>query len=100
MSESKLSCKMTRCHSEEEVEKGGPGCFFFEQEPDYERHLHLNLPDGTYIWIHVRLQNDPHPQGHPSWEWDGNEDAPTLTPSIHTHGVWHGYAKAGVLESV
>lgn len=37
------------------------------------------------------------------WQWDGNRERPTLSPSIR-HGdasddyYWHGYAKAGVLE--
>ena len=36
---------------------------------------------------------------HPGWHWDGNLDKPTLTPSIHHVGVWHGYMRAGRLES-
>lgn len=31
------------------------------------------------------------------WGWDGNEDAPTLTPSVHCIGHWHGYVRAGEL---
>lgn len=42
--------------------------------------------------------------GH-SWEWDGNEDEPTLTPSLHhilhhPNGdvtLWHGWVRAGEL---
>jgi hypothetical protein len=37
--------------------------------------------------------------GQTMWEWDGNADAPTLTPSIrrtHTCG-WHGHLTAGSL---
>lgn len=33
-----------------------------------------------------------------SWEWDGNETAPTLSPSVHHVGHWHGYLKAGIWE--
>lgn len=33
---------------------------------------------------------------HPSWGWDGNRKKPTLTPSIHHVGHWHGYLTAGV----
>lgn len=32
------------------------------------------------------------------WWWDGNEEAPTLDPSIAPPG-WHGYLRAGRLES-
>jgi hypothetical protein len=31
------------------------------------------------------------------WGWDGNEDLPTLVPSIHAIGHWHGFVRAGVL---
>ncbi len=33
----------------------------------------------------------------PSWKWDGNEDAPTLTPSIRRLDgcKWHGFLTKG-----
>lgn len=31
----------------------------------------------------------------PSWEWDGNREAPTFSPSIDCKGCWHGYIRAG-----
>lgn len=31
------------------------------------------------------------------WEWDGNEEKPTLTPSVHTFGHWHGWVREGML---
>ena len=39
------------------------------------------------------------------WAWNGNYDAPTLTPSIRSRGVdlieiWHGYMTDGTLVSV
>lgn len=33
--------------------------------------------------------------GCPTWHWDGNLDAPTLTPSINCLRCWHGWLKAG-----
>lgn len=36
---------------------------------------------------------------HPSWEWDGNKEAPTLSPSVHRVGHWHGWLRNGVWES-
>lgn len=39
------------------------------------------------------------PQGHnggaPMWDWDGNREAPTFSPSIDCKGCWHGYIRAG-----
>jgi len=36
----------------------------------------------------------------PSWEWDGNQEKPTLSPSIQktTDCRWHGFLRAGVFE--
>jgi len=31
------------------------------------------------------------------WSFDGNEKRPTLTPSLHAKGIWHGYVTAGML---
>ena len=42
----------------------------------------------------------------PAWQWDGNREAPTLSPSILVHGGkgqsdrWHGFLRAGKLETV
>lgn len=36
------------------------------------------------------------PRQSPSWDWDGNLEKPTLQPSVHHPGHWHGYLTAGV----
>jgi len=33
--------------------------------------------------------------GVAQWDWDGNREAPTFTPSINCKGCWHGYIRAG-----
>lgn len=38
-------------------------------------------------------------QGPRAWRWDGNEDRPTLMPSINWIGHWHGWLTAGELRS-
>jgi hypothetical protein len=57
---------------------------------------------GIHGFLHFR------PGPAPSWTWDGNREAPTLTPSVHhqirrTEGPttthWHGYLRAGWWES-
>ena len=30
------------------------------------------------------------------WSWDGDEDSPTLTPSLHCVGYWHGWVRGGM----
>jgi hypothetical protein len=71
-------------------------------------------PDG-YDGIHLLPVNAPANLGKPSWDWDGNEEAPTLSPSILTNGTrgepsrldeegkpvfprCHSYLRAGVFE--
>lgn len=46
------------------------------------------------------LPFEPHGRPGPSWEWDGNETAPTLKPSILFKGGcrWHGYLTDGVFK--
>jgi hypothetical protein len=42
-----------------------------------------------------------------NWEWDGNENAPTLHPSVHQHyirdgqqhTIWHGWIRNGEMVS-
>lgn len=38
----------------------------------------------------------------PAWDWDGNLEAPTLSPSVLTHGhtgkICHSFLKAGVFQ--
>lgn len=33
--------------------------------------------------------------GHPMWDWDGNAEAPTFSPSINCGSCWHGYIRNG-----
>lgn len=65
------------------------------------------LPDGSVgalplepipecarpTWTH----GEP-PKCH-TWNWDGNREKPTLKPSVHRRGYWHGWFKRGRMES-
>lgn len=39
------------------------------------------------------------PAPSPSWTWDGNREKPTLHPSAHHVGHWHGWLQGGVWKS-
>ena len=39
------------------------------------------------------------PGAKDSWAWDGNRDAPTLTPSINHVGCWHGFLSEGEFKA-
>lgn len=63
--------------------------------------IHMVLPGDSICTIPIR----PVPEaakninnGH-SWKWDGNQDKPTLEPSVHHVGRWHGFIRKGRMES-
>jgi len=33
--------------------------------------------------------------GIAQWDWDGNREAPTFSPSINCKGCWHGFIRNG-----
>jgi hypothetical protein len=75
-----------------------PGDFYFEpvQGMGGDTCLHIQMPDGAFICIAVARGGNTTPK---VWGWDGNEDRPTITPSIHCIDRWHGWLEAGRLRS-
>ena len=76
------------------------------------RHLAAIMPYWTpreHRWVpwHFLLvvrPGEPHPPcSNPVWQWDGNVEKPTLSPSIgcgHRPDFhWHGYLRAGRFEA-
>jgi len=67
---------------------------------DGDTHIIIRLPAGGLdprgILSPIPLKPEPDPN-EDDWQWDGNREAPTLTPSINWVGVWHGYMRAGQL---
>jgi hypothetical protein len=66
-----------------------------------DSHIFIRLPRpgtdrGEVSAIPLKPVPDPNED---DWQWDGNREAPTLTPSINWVGVWHGYLTAGKLVS-
>lgn len=96
MRENRESCDCRKVADYDAMER--PGDFYFKpmQGMEGETCLHITLPGGAYICIGVKRGGHDTPK---VWGWDGNEERPTLTPSIHAIGRWHGYLRAGRLES-
>lgn len=77
----------------------GPGAYWFDDE---RRVLQGILPGGHGF-------SCPY-EGPGAWNWDGNRESPTLTPSILVNIIWgeeeelielwHGYLTAGQFVSV
>lgn len=63
--------------------------------------FHYLAPDGTkntsadYAPDHIYIRTGEKQPGY--WQWDGNVDAPTISPSIWHKGnsSWHGFFEAG-----
>lgn len=54
-------------------------------------------PCGTVAAIALRPVVNPQ-FGQQSWEFDGNEEAPTLSPSLNHVGCWHGWLRGGLFS--
>lgn len=58
----------------------------------------LLIAEGPHSAPHG-IKREPQGQngGRPQWDWDGNHEAPTFSPSINCEGHcgWHGYIRAG-----
>ncbi len=93
--------------SYEELKAAGPGAFTYtyaEGDPERKRPIGMIhfLPGAGYGHCNIR----PYSGKRASWNWDGNIEKPTLTPSVDArpaepHGNypgrigWHGFLKAG-----
>lgn len=86
-------------------EHGGLGDFCFI---DGDTAIFIRMPDGPNFptdrgslirWPLKPGHNLPGVEKDAVWEWDGNREHPTLTPSLHWVDVWHGWLRAGRLES-
>jgi hypothetical protein len=69
--------------------------------------LDVAAPGGELIVLPLSADGAPitkHGHTGPSWQWDGNREKPTLSPSIFvgmrsTPPGWHGFVRAGVMET-
>lgn len=68
-----------------------------------EQNFGFNCPkfdrrcEGLVIAGRTELKRDGQGQngGIPQWDWDGNRERPTFSPSINCGSCWHGYIKNG-----
>ena len=57
---------------------------------------HYTLPiAGRVVW---KRDGQNQNGGTAQWDWDGNMQAPTVTPSIHCKGCCHGYITRGAWD--
>lgn len=73
--------------------RGVPGAFEYYREVDrFPAGMIYCCPCGCGATGALAFR----PHASPSWEWDGNNEAPTLKPSVHHVGHWHGWLTGGV----
>lgn len=75
------------------------GDFYWRVDSEGKRMLCVLIPcpsaESGYTFSQWTIDHPNHCNAQ--WSWDGNEDSPTLTPSLHAVGVWHGWVKNGEL---
>ena len=80
--------------------RGKPGAFeFYKHGERYPAGMLFSCPCGCKLIASLAFR-PASKEDRASWEWDGDIDAPTLSPSVHNVGHWHGWLKNGVWESV
>jgi len=96
VSESRLSVDCFPMASEDEFfANRRPGAIYFS-EKDGKLFVWVAVPSPCETGIAVGRLPVNQPNG---WSFDGNRERPTLTPSIHCVDHWHGFLRAGRLES-
>jgi hypothetical protein len=65
------------------------------ENEDDDRWLYA-CPCGCGTAGALRVGQGAKPAQTPSWLWNGSKEAPTLTPSVHHIGHWHGWLTDGM----
>lgn len=78
--------------------------------PGATAHIEFICPNARYCGVLMGpvAVAKPNPDALGVWGWDGNKEAPTLTPSLNCLAEkdgkpaggcgWHGWIKGGVME--
>lgn len=88
-----MNTESIQCRQVTEITQVGDFCY-----DDEFSHIYIWIPGMTGPDA-IRIHKGADRGIEREWSWDGNESSPTLSPSIHAPGQWHGYLRAGKLES-
>lgn len=68
-----------------------------EQSFSFACPKHRRRCGSLIIAGRTTLKRDPQGAngGIAQWDWDGNRDKPTFSPSVNCVGCWHGYIRTG-----
>ena len=103
----------TPLYTEEAKEHGaGAFCWMFNNDVRYLVYRHPDVFFNTTCGTSVHSVPVEHVEYGPHWDWDGNEDNPTLNPSISIKTminwaepydwveIFHGWIKGDYMESL
>lgn len=83
------------------------GAYFIEDTETAGRfYFSCRLPNGSLCTLPIGTGTKPVEPDRHTWLWDGNREKPTLSPSVwhdpRSGSVheWHGWIRAGRMESV
>ena len=76
-----------------------PGDYELETMADGQRYFWLRCPGPCGQIEPLTLRPALKALGQASWEFSGTPQAPTLSPSIHHPGCWHGWLQNGIYRS-
>lgn len=83
---------------EEFGEKLIPGSFRITSPDSEDAFFWYVCPCGCTRAV-LSIGKNFKPEQGPSWQWNGSFDKPTLSPSVHHVGHWHGWLRDGVWVS-
>lgn len=66
------------------------------ESEDDDGRWYYGCPCGCGAAGGLRVSAGNKPAQSPSWVWNGSKDKPTLKPSVHHIGHWHGWLTDGV----
>jgi hypothetical protein len=74
-----------------------PGAFYIgDVDSDGETSFWYRCPCGCAVPGLLNVGKNFKPADGPSWIWNGSTEKPTLEPSVHHVGHWHGWLKNGM----
>ncbi|KRA44712.1 hypothetical protein ASD80_06100 [Devosia sp. Root635] len=84
-----------------------PYAEFFDEDMGAKVPGSISVSDEDGRWLYgcpcgcgtagaLRVAAGEKPAQSPSWLWNGSTEKPTLTPSVHHVGHWHGWLTEGV----
>lgn len=83
--------------TEDDIEKVGDYTFFVGQDEDQTTYISMAIPSRRrqgWTPTNIPIEEGDGRRGK-CWGWNGKRAPVTLTPSVHTHGHWHGFIRNG-----